>query len=210
MGTTPAAAGPAAGTYTDDLGHALRNGRRNLMIAGVLELILGAIAIIVPPVASVATTIFIGWVLVVSSGFHAWDAFSVRHRGRMALRLILAVLTFAAGVYLLVAPLDGVFTLTVMLVLWFAATGTARLVMGVAELGVPGAGGLAASGVLSLILAILIAAQLPSSAAWAIGLLVGINLVFSGSALIALARVLREVEPGVRRTRATGAPGPAV
>jgi uncharacterized membrane protein HdeD (DUF308 family) len=210
MATTTPAAGPAAGAYTDDLAEALRKGRRNLMIAGVLELILGAVAIIVPAVASVATAIFIGWVLVIGSGFYAWDAFSVRHRGRMVLRLVLAVLTFAAGVYLLVAPLDGVFTLTVMLVIWFAATGTARLVMGLAELGVPGAGWLAASGLLSLLLAILIAVQLPSSAAWAIGLLVGINLVFSGAALIAVARALRGVEPEVRRARATGAPGPAV
>jgi uncharacterized membrane protein HdeD (DUF308 family) len=204
-------AGPGAGTFTEDLADALHRGRRNLMIAGVLEVILGAAAIIVPAVASVATAIFIGWVLVLASGFYAWDAFSVRHRGRMALRLILAVLTFAAGVYLLVAPLDGVFTLTVMLVVWFAATGTARLVMGLAELGVPGAGWLAASGAMSLILGILIAVQLPSSAGWAVGLLVGINLLFSGMALIALARALRAVDPGVRRHRATrGAPGPAV
>jgi uncharacterized membrane protein HdeD (DUF308 family) len=204
-------AGPGAGTLTEDLAGALHRGRRNLMIAGVLELVLGAVAIIVPAVASVATAIFIGWVLVFASGFYAWDAFSVRHRGRMALRIILAVLTFAAGVYLLVAPLDGVFTLTVMLVIWFAATGTARLVMGLAELGVPGAGWLAATGAMSLVLAILIAVQLPSSAGWAIGLLVGIDLLFSGMALISLARALRAVDPEVRRHRAThGAPGPAV
>jgi uncharacterized membrane protein HdeD (DUF308 family) len=210
MGTAPTSAGPAVGTFTDDLAEALRTGRRNLIIAGVLELILGAVAIVVPAVASVATAIFIGWVLVFASGFYAWDAFSVRHRGRMALRLVLAVLTFAAGVYLLVAPLDGVFTLTVMLVIWFAATGTARLVMGLAELGVPGAGWLAASGMISLLLAILIAVELPSSASWAIGLLVGINLVFSGTALIALARALKELGPGPRgRTTAAraGEPG---
>jgi uncharacterized membrane protein HdeD (DUF308 family) len=203
--------GPAAGTFTEDLADALHRGRRNLMIAGVLEVILGAVAIIVPAVASVATAIFIGWVLVFASGFYAWDAFSVRHRGRTALRLVLAVLTFAAGVYLLVAPLDGVFTLTVMLVIWFAATGTARLVMGLAELGTPGAGWLAATGAMSLILAILIAVQLPSSAGWAIGLLVGINLLFSGMALIGLARELKlfEGDAGPRRARRRE-PGPAV
>jgi uncharacterized membrane protein HdeD (DUF308 family) len=211
MGTAPTTAGTWTGTASNDLAEALRKGRRNLMIAGVLEVILGAVAILVPAVASVATAIFIGWVLVFASGFYAWDAFSVRHRGRMALRLILAVLTFAAGVYLLVAPLDGVFTLTVMLVIWFAATGTARLVMGLAELGVPGAGWLAATGAMSLILAVLIAVQLPSSAAWAIGLLVGINLLFSGMALIALARELKALDPGARPARApAGQPGPAV
>jgi uncharacterized membrane protein HdeD (DUF308 family) len=83
-----------------------------------------------------------------------------------------------------------------MLVIWFVATGTARLVFGLAELGVPGAGMTALSGALSLILGILIAEQLPSSADWAIGLIVGIDLLFSGTILIALARGMKELAPG--------------
>jgi len=77
------------------------------MIAGILALALGAVAIVVPAVASVGTAIFIGWILVFASGFQVADAIAVRHRGRMVLRLLLAVLTFAAGLYLLVAPLSG-------------------------------------------------------------------------------------------------------
>jgi uncharacterized membrane protein HdeD (DUF308 family) len=179
----------------DDLATSLRRGRRRLMIAGVLAVVLGAVAIIVPNVASVATAIFIGWILVVASGFQLADAFAVRHTGRRILHVLLAVLTFAAGLYLLVAPLDGTFTLTVMLVIWFVAIGVARLVTGLSELGVPGAGMTAVTGVLDLVLGILIAEQLPSSAAWAIGLIVGIDLIFSGSLLIALAMRLRDVEP---------------
>jgi uncharacterized membrane protein HdeD (DUF308 family) len=180
---------------TAELTDALRRGRRRLMVAGILALVIGIVAIVVPAIASVGTAIFIGWILVFASGFQAADAFSVRHRGRMVLRLLLAVLTFAAGLYLLVAPLDGVFTLTVILVIWFVATGTARLVIGLAELGVPGAGMMALSGVLKLALGILIAEKLPSSADWAIGLLVGVDLIFSGVVLIALARQLGALAP---------------
>jgi uncharacterized membrane protein HdeD (DUF308 family) len=184
-----------------DLTEALRRGRRRLMIAGVLALILGAVAIIVPAVASVGTAIFIGWILVIASAFQIADALAVRHRGRMALRLLLAVLSFAAGVYLLVAPLDGVFTLTVMLVLWFVATGVARLVIGISELGVPGAWMTVLSGVLKLAIGVLVAEQLPSSADWAIGLLVGVDLVFSGVALISLARALGSLGAVSRASR---------
>jgi uncharacterized membrane protein HdeD (DUF308 family) len=176
------------------------------MIAGILALALGAVAIVVPAVASVGTAIFIGWILVFASGFQVADAIAVRHRGRMVLRLLLAVLTFAAGLYLLVAPLSGVFTLTVMLVIWFVATGIARLVIGLAELGVPGAGMTALTGMLKLLLGILIAEQLPSSADWAIGLLVGVDLLFSGASLIALARALTGLAPPTRTPQVDPAP----
>ena len=132
-----------------------------------------------------------GWILVVASAFEFTDAFSVQDPRRMALRALLAMLTLAAGLYLLLAPLDGTFTLTVMLVLWFVASGVARIAFGIAERGVPGAGMTIVNGMLSAALGILIALELPASADWAIGLLVGVDLLFAGLALIALARALR-------------------
>jgi uncharacterized membrane protein HdeD (DUF308 family) len=174
---------------------ALRRGRRRLTIAGVVALVLGAVAIVVPAVASVATAIFIGWILVVAGFFEAMNAFSIRDRGRMAVRLLLAVVTLAAGISLLVAPLSGTFTLTVILVIWFIASGTARVVIGLAELGTPGAGMVVLRGVLALALGILVADQLPSSADWAIGLLVGIDLIFAGATVVALGRTLNAVAP---------------
>jgi uncharacterized membrane protein HdeD (DUF308 family) len=186
---------PFATSREDDLLTALGRGRRRLMIAGVIAMVLGAVSIIVPAVGSVGTAIFIGWVLVFASGFMIIDALSVRHTGRMALRLVLAVLTFAAGFYLLVAPLDGVFTLTVVLVIWFVATGTARVIVGIAERGLPGAGMTIFSGLVSLGLGILIAEKLPSSANWAIGLIVGIDLFFAGAVLVVLTSRLRRVIP---------------
>jgi uncharacterized membrane protein HdeD (DUF308 family) len=173
---------------------ALHRGRRRLMIAGVLFVLGGAVAILVPAVASVTTAIFIGWVLVFASVVETINAFSVEHWGRRALRLLIAALTLAAGVYLLVAPLDGTYTLTVMLVLWLVATGIARVAIGLAELPAPGAGLTALSGAIDLVLGVLIAEKLPSSASWAIGLIVGVDLLFTGSVLVALALQLKRVE----------------
>jgi uncharacterized membrane protein HdeD (DUF308 family) len=202
MGTAPfrraaptAAAGMSAAAADPLLLEALRRGRRRLMMAGGLSLLLGAAAIVVPAVASVATAVFVGWILVVAAGVQAADAIAVRHGARMALRLVLSVLTFAAGLYLLVAPLHGAFTLTVMLVIWFVASGTARIAFGIAERGMPGAGMTILSGVLSLALAVLIAEKLPSSASWAIGLIVGVDLVFAGVTLLGLARQLDVPRP---------------
>ena len=183
------------GPASIDLLEALRRGRKRLMIAGVLMLVLGAVAIVVPAVASVATAIFIGWILVIASAFDLANAMAIEHGGRKALRFVLALLTFVAGIYLLVAPLDGVFTLTVVLVIWFMASGTARVIVGIAERGLPGWGMTVLSGVISIVLAVLIAEQLPSSADWAIGLIVGVDLLFSGTLLTSLAYRLRSLAP---------------
>src|SRR6202012_1257752 len=122
--------------------------------------------------------------LVFVSAMYVVDAFSTRDAARIALRLLMAALSLAAGLYLLVAPLDGTFTLTVILTMWFLAIGVARIAVGIADRGTPWAGKFVLNGLLSLALGLLIALQLPDSATWAIGLLVGIDLVFTGALLV--------------------------
>jgi uncharacterized membrane protein HdeD (DUF308 family) len=191
MGTAPSATPYTTRATTADAAEELTRTRRWLTITGVLSLLGGVVAIVLPNVASVATAIFIGWLLVFASALYVVDAFSTREGKRIALRLLMAVLTFAAGLYLLVAPLDGTFTLTVMLVIWFVAIGVARIVIGISDRGTPGAGLLVLSGLLSLALGLLIALELPSSAVWAIGLIVGVDLAIWGAQMIAVAQSLR-------------------
>jgi len=173
------------------LNESLRRGRRWLLISGWLAVVAGTIAILVPAVASVATAIFIGWMLLFGAVFLLVDAFAVRDVGRMLLRLLLAFAAGAAGLGLLIAPLHGTYTLTVLLVLWFAVTGVMRIVTAVAERGAPGAGWMGANGVITLLLGILIGAHLPESSDWAIGLLVGIDFLFYGFGAIAAASALK-------------------
>jgi uncharacterized membrane protein HdeD (DUF308 family) len=195
----------------DSIGEGLRRGRRWLMVAGVLAVIAGVIAIVVPAVASVTVAIFIGWMLLFGAVAMLVDAFVVRDVGRIVLRMLLALLTGAAGIALLAAPLHGTYTLTVLLVLWFALTGTMRIAVAVAERGRPGAGWTGANGVLTLLLAILIGAKLPSSADWAIGLLVGIDFLFFGVGAIVAASALKQIEEPAADGGAIGRtpPGPA-
>lgn len=179
----------------EDLLEELRKNQHWLMVAGVLAVIGGAIAIVVPAVASVTVAIFIGWMLVFASIFLFIDAFAVRDIGRLVLRALLALLALAAGLSLLLAPLRGTYTLTVLLVLWFALTGVMRIGVAVAERGLPGAGITAFNGVVTLILAILIGAHLPESSDWAIGLLVGIDFLFFGFSAISAATALKRSTP---------------
>jgi len=195
----------------DGLNESVRQGRKWLLISGWIAVIAGAVAILVPAVASVATAIFIGWMLLVGGVFLLVDAFAVRELGRMALHLLLAFAAGAAGLALLLAPLHGTYTLTVLLVLWFAITGTMRIFAAVAERGMPGAGWMGANGVLTLLLAILIGAHLPESSDWAIGLLVGIDFLFYGFGAIAAAAALKhDVQAGDARGPSVTPGGPAI
>jgi uncharacterized membrane protein HdeD (DUF308 family) len=151
-----------------------------ILAAGILAILAGLVAILVPVLASVATALLIGWVLVGMGAFILIDAFSRHGFARIAFRVLLAIATFIAGLYLVFAPLEGTYSLTVILVIWFVATGLTQTMIGIAEWKMPGSGLMILSGIVSFVLGLLIANELPEAAAWAIGLLVGIQLIFYG------------------------------
>jgi uncharacterized membrane protein HdeD (DUF308 family) len=163
--------------------------RRWLVVAGVLALIIGVVSILVPVIASVTVAIFVGWVLLAYGMAVAIHAIS--HRASMS--GLEALIALVAGFYLVVFPLRGTVTLTFVLGVWFLASGILSLIYGVQKSGVPGSRMYALGGGLSVILGFLIAASLPSSATWAIGLLVGINLIFWGVRALIGARLLKDL-----------------
>jgi uncharacterized membrane protein HdeD (DUF308 family) len=154
----------------------LKRLRRVLLAVAMLALSAGAVSIVIPAVTSVTMTIFIGWLLMFAGATAAIDAFS----SRSGWRGLEALLAFVAGLYLLVLPLSGTVTLTFVLAVWLFANGVSSLAVGLGGAESWGGARLMAvlGGVLSMLLGVLIAVELPSSAAWAIGLLVGVNLLF--------------------------------
>jgi uncharacterized membrane protein HdeD (DUF308 family) len=154
------------------------------IVAGLVGIVVALVALAVPALAAVGTSIFIGWILICASFPIAFDGLSQPGLGRKLIRFVIATAAAATGLYLLLSPLEGAFTLTVMLVLWFVASGIVRIAAGLGELGSQGAWLTVMNGVVTLVLGVLIGRELPSSADWAIGLLVGIDLfVFSAIAL---------------------------
>jgi uncharacterized membrane protein HdeD (DUF308 family) len=115
-----------------------------------------------------------------------FDAWSVRGAGRVAIRVFWALLTELAGLYLLLAPLSGTVTLTFVLVVYFIVIGSVRIGEAIALRGMPGAAMVGINGALSLLIGLLIGLDFPSSADWAIGLLVGIDLIFAGFGLLSV------------------------
>ncbi|HET8639687.1 MAG TPA: HdeD family acid-resistance protein [Solirubrobacterales bacterium] len=171
----------------------LRRTWRTLMAVGVIAIAIGCIAILVPAVASVGTAIFIGWILLIAGLFMVAGAFTAHSLGTVVLRLLWAALTIIVGLWLIVEPHNGTLTLTVVLGIYFLFMGLTRLAIAFAGRGQQGAGIVGLSGFAGLLIGILILAKLPSSADWAIGLLVGIDLIFAGWMLVSLALVGKDL-----------------
>jgi uncharacterized membrane protein HdeD (DUF308 family) len=174
---------------------ALGRVRLGLIAVGALSLLAGAAAIFAPAVASLTATLFVGWVLIAAGALAAADAWSLRRQGGLATRVARAALAVFIGIWLVAFPLSGTFTLTVLLAAWFFAAGVVQLVGAWQLRGRPGAAWTALNGVASLVLGVLIVADLPSSALWALGLLLGIDLIFWGVRALATARMLAAARP---------------
>jgi uncharacterized membrane protein HdeD (DUF308 family) len=156
---------------------------------GIVLLILGLAAIVLPPIATFAVEILIGWLLLISGIVGLITTFRMRHAPGFWWALVSAILGIAAGVVLLRYPLSGMLSLTLILTVFFVIEGVASILYALEhKRELTGRWGwMLVSGIVDLILASIIFLGLPGTAAWAIGLLVGINMVFGGSALIAMA-----------------------
>ena len=164
-----------------------------LMAIGILAIVVGCIAILVPAVAAVGTAIFIGWILLVAGAFLVAAAFSAHSIGTVVWRLLWAALTVIVGVWLILEPHNGTLTLTLVLGIYFLLMGLTRVTVAFLGRGQPNAGLVGLSGVCGLLIGILVLAKFPSSADWAIGLLVGIDLIFAGWTLTSVALVGRDL-----------------
>jgi uncharacterized membrane protein HdeD (DUF308 family) len=159
-----------------------------LVVLGVLALLAGLVSIVVPAVTSVTMTIFTGWVLLFSGVALAVNAVS----NRALWRGLEALVTLIAALYLLIFPLSGTITLTFVLAAWLFASGVLSLIAAWQLRPGPEWGMAAFGGLVSLALGVLIAVELPNSAAWAIGLLVGVNLIFWSIRALIGARLLKQ------------------
>ena len=164
---------------------------------GIALVVLGVIAILIPPIATLAVTIVLGWLFLVSGVIGLFTTFWMRQAPGFWWSLISAVLAVVVGGLLLARPVSGALSLTMVVVVFFVIEGVASIMFALEhKRELSGRWGwMLMSGIVDVILATMIFAGLPSTAAWAIGLLVGINMMFGGAALIAMALHARDAAP---------------
>ena len=180
-----------------------KRARRWLTVGGVAGVIAGVVAVAVPAIASVTISIFIGWLLIATGAVMISHAVG-RQPVLVTLCVIEGIVTLLIGAYIVIFPLTGTVTLTFALAVWLFASGILQIAAAVRETTLPGRGLTALSGAVSIVLGVLIAVSWPSSSAWAIGLLVGINLMFWGFRVLAAAWLLRSLTSETSRQDTTG------
>ena len=159
------------------------------LVEGIVLVLLGAFAILAPQIASLAATLFFGWILLLSGVVGLVATVRARHAPGFIWSLISALLGIAAGVILLGWPVRGMFSLTAVLIAFLLIEGVVSILYALEHRrGLSGSWGwMLASGVLDLVLGAILLAGLPGTALWALGLLIGINMIFGGWALIGMA-----------------------
>ncbi|MEA2829619.1 MAG: hypothetical protein QOF22_367 [Bradyrhizobium sp.] len=176
-----------------EMSAAVRAHWKAFLIEGILLVILGLAAMIVPPLASLAVTIFLGWMFLISGVAGLALTFWARQMPGFWWSLISAALALAAGIILLAQPVQGTLTLTIVVGAYFLAEGVATVMYALEhrrELSGRWSW-LLVAGLMDLLIGAVIVIGLPGSALWAVGLLVGINLIFGGASLIGMALAAR-------------------
>jgi uncharacterized membrane protein HdeD (DUF308 family) len=147
----------------------------------------------VPPLASLAITILLGWLFLISGIAGLVLTFWARQMPGFWWSLISAILAIVAGAILLAQPVQGTLTLTIVVGAYFLAEGVATIMYSLEhrkELSQRWSW-LLVAGVMDILIAAIIIAGLPGSALWAIGLLAGVNMLFGGATLIGVALAAR-------------------
>ncbi|HEY7297896.1 MAG TPA: HdeD family acid-resistance protein [Xanthobacteraceae bacterium] len=159
------------------------------LVEGIILVALGLLAVAVPLVAGLAVTLLFGWVFLISGIVGLFTTFSMRHAPGFWWSLVSAVLAIVVGAWLLVQPGLGLVSLTYLLIAFFIVEGIATIMFALEHKGALSGrwGWMLASGIVDLILAAVILAGLPGTIAWALGLIVGINMVFGGASMIGMA-----------------------
>ena len=167
---------------------------RLFLTEGIVLLILGLLAIVVPQIATIAAAVFIGWLLLVAGVVGLVATLRMRSAPGFWWSLLSAIIGIVAGLLLFRSPVSGALSLTLILTVFLAFEGVVSILFAFEhKRELSGRWGvMLVSGLVDLFLAGIIFAGLPGTAAWAIGLLIGVNLVFGGSALIAMALHARD------------------
>jgi len=159
---------------------------RLLMFQGVVLLLLGLLAFALPVVATLAADIFVGWLFLVGGIAGLVALFSAKDIPAFLWTLVTGALSIAAGVLLVWKPGEGALTLTILLMAFFLTEGIFQIATSIAYRHLEGnsAKWMLVSGLADIVLVVLILLGWPMDAAWTLGVLVAVNLVTSGWAIL--------------------------
>jgi uncharacterized membrane protein HdeD (DUF308 family) len=165
------------------------------IVWGILMLICGMLAIAMPLASSIGLVILLGWLILFAAIWHLIFAFHSHSKGAILWKVLLALLYGFIAVYMLVHPLLGVLSLTLLLACFLLIEGVMEIILYFSIRSHSNSGWVLLDGIITLLLGGLIWFHWPSSSAWVIGTLIGISLIFSGISRIMLSSAIPRLSP---------------
>jgi uncharacterized membrane protein HdeD (DUF308 family) len=162
------------------------------MVWGVLLIVFGVVAVGSPLLAAVAVNVAVAWLIVLAGVVHVILAFRAHGAGSMIWKLLVGVAYVCFGGYLILHPVLGVASLTLLLASLFLIEGILDIILFFKMRSLGGSTWVLTDGIVTLLLGLMIYMQWPSSSAWAIGTLVGVSMIFSGVARVMMSLAVRK------------------
>jgi uncharacterized membrane protein HdeD (DUF308 family) len=175
----------------DQLPPEIRQNPRYLLGLGVALIILGLAAVAVPLVAQLVFVAFLAGVLIVVGAGKVWHALKQPRGGAFLLSLAVSAAYLVAGLLMLFFPLSGFLALTILLAVFLVVKGGLKAAAAWHQRPEANWGWTMASGGLSVLLGLIIWFGLPGTALWVLGLLIGVDLIFTGLTMLAFYRGLK-------------------
>jgi uncharacterized membrane protein HdeD (DUF308 family) len=180
----------------------VKRGSTVSVLWGVLLIVFGMVAVGLPLLAAVAVNALVAWLIVLAGVVHLMLAFRAHGAGSRIWKALVGIAYVCVGGYAIVHPLLGVASLTLLLASLFLIEGILDIVLYVKMRPIHGSSWVLIDGIVTLLLGALIYMQWPSSSAWVIGTLVGISMIISGAARVAMSLAVRGAAEGVGRLAA--------
>lgn len=159
--------------------HQLKKNANWYLMLGIGLVILGTLAVMFSVASTLFSVMYLGALLVMVGIFEGIKSFKINLWGSFFLHVALAILYIACGIYMIVNPMANALALTLLLAIFFVVSGVLRIGFSFVK-NLPHRGWLLVNGILTLVLGLLIWQQWPSSGVWALGMLVGIDMIFTG------------------------------
>lgn len=175
----------------EEISEILRRSSGVLLAVGVVQILLGVAAVLAPKVATVVGVEFLAVMLCISGIAQGVLTFRVSGWTGTSLLAVGALVSLAAGIMILMDPQGGAIAITLLLAIVCGVEGIARVALGMSPAGAGSRGAFVVCGLASVAVGLLLAVEWPDDAVWAIGLMLGINLLMGGMSLVAVAMSAR-------------------
>ena len=175
----------------------VRNASTISILWGVLLIVFGMVAVGSPLLAAVAVNALVAWLIVLAGVVHLMLAFRAHQAGSVIWKVLVGIAYLCFGGYLIIHPVLGVASLTLLLGSLFLIEGILNIVLYVKMRPIHGSSWMLVDGIVTLLLGLMIYLQWPSSSAWAIGTLVGVSMIFSGVARVMMSLAVRKATQAI-------------